>query len=212
MKTALTMTAAVLAFALAAPVYAQSPQTVPGTGVEGNPKENSPGALTAPEANKSNPSSPGGSSMSDDPAANIPGTAAEGDRSEKNPTLSGADEPAGLQAAVTRRARQQTSPVPRLRGIALNKIRAFRALRRIRCKIAFLRIMRRRGVRRLFLWAWSVQGASCGEAVGCRATTDPSSMIQARRAGYSWSASSRLLTSSAMKVKSSVSIVSLGRW
>lgn len=112
MRTALTMTAAVLSLALAAPVYAESPQNVPGTAVEGNPTEKNPGALTAPEANKSMPSSPSGNSMSDDPAANIPGTSAEGDRSEKNPTLSGADEPAGNAPAGSGESKGSAANIP----------------------------------------------------------------------------------------------------
>jgi hypothetical protein len=106
------MTAAVFAFALAAPVYAETPQDVPGTAAEGNSAEQNSGALTAPEANKSSPASPSGNSMSDDPAANIPGTSAEGDRSEQNQTLSGADEPAGNAPAGSGESRGSAANIP----------------------------------------------------------------------------------------------------
>jgi hypothetical protein len=82
MKTTLTMTAALLAFALAAPVYAETPQNVPGTSVEGNAKDKNAGALTAPEASKNTMAPRGG--MSDDSAANVPGTASEGDANDQN--------------------------------------------------------------------------------------------------------------------------------
>ena len=66
-----------------------SPQNVPGTAVEGNATETNPGALTAPEANKSDMAPPTANSESGNAAANIPGTNSEGNSSEKKPTLSG---------------------------------------------------------------------------------------------------------------------------
>jgi len=66
-----------------------SPQNVPGTAVEGNATEKNPGALTAPEANKSDMAPSTANSESGNAAANIPGTNTEGNSSEKNPTLSG---------------------------------------------------------------------------------------------------------------------------
>jgi hypothetical protein len=85
------MTTAACVLALSGAAYAAdqpSPQTVPGTNVEGNAKNNA-GALTSPEANKSDKAPSTANSESGDAAANIPGTRAEGNSTEDNPTLSG---------------------------------------------------------------------------------------------------------------------------
>jgi hypothetical protein len=82
MKTALTMTAAVLALAMAAPVYAETAQDVPGSSVEGYlGKDENPGALTAPEKDKSDISPNANSAAPDTGAANVPGSSAEGNQS-----------------------------------------------------------------------------------------------------------------------------------
>jgi hypothetical protein len=86
------MTTAACLLALSGLAYAAdkpSPQTVPGTAVEGNAMKDNSGALTAPEANKSDMSPSTANSESGDAAANIPGTKTDGNRSEDNATLSG---------------------------------------------------------------------------------------------------------------------------
>jgi hypothetical protein len=112
MKTALTITTALLALSLAMPAYAETPQSVPGTSIEGNAKEKNPGALTAPEANKSTQSPSGSSGMSDDSAANIPGTASEGERSEKDPSLSGSDNAADNPPAGSGESKGAAANIP----------------------------------------------------------------------------------------------------
>jgi hypothetical protein len=80
MKTALTLSTAVLALALATPVYAETPQDVPGSAAEGSNMEKNPGALTAPEKNKSTMSPNANSNAPDTGAADIPGSSAEGNQ------------------------------------------------------------------------------------------------------------------------------------
>lgn len=92
MKSKTLMTAIGLTLALSGTTFAAdkpSPQTVPGTAVEGNAMENNAGALTAPEANKSDMAPSTGTGESGNSAANIPGTKSEGNSSEGKPTLSG---------------------------------------------------------------------------------------------------------------------------
>jgi hypothetical protein len=91
MTTLKLMTTAACLLALTGTAYAAdkpSPQIVPGTAVEGNMKNNA-GALTSPEANKSDMTPSTGNSQSGDAAANIPGTKADGNKSEDKATLSG---------------------------------------------------------------------------------------------------------------------------
>src|SRR5262245_3805195 len=88
MKATLSITAAILALAVAVPAYAETPQNVPGTKIEGNAQDKNAGALTAPEANKST-AAPAQGGTSGDAAANIPGTKVEGNSSETKPSLSG---------------------------------------------------------------------------------------------------------------------------
>jgi hypothetical protein len=91
MKSTL-LTAIALALTLSGAAFAAdspSPQNVPGTDVEGNAQPNNSGAITSPEANKSDMAPSGAGSESGDAAANVPGTATEGNSSERKPTLSG---------------------------------------------------------------------------------------------------------------------------
>jgi hypothetical protein len=84
MKATFTITTAILALGLTAPAYAETPQNVPGTKVEGNQQDKNAGALTAPEANKGGTMTPRQGGMPDDSAANVPGTSTEGDPKEQN--------------------------------------------------------------------------------------------------------------------------------
>ena len=96
----ITMTAIALTLTLSGAAFAAdkpSPQTVPGTGVEGNATDKNAGALTAPEANKSDAPPPSSNTGSGDSAANIPGTKSEGNSSEANPTLSGDNSAPSMQ-------------------------------------------------------------------------------------------------------------------
>src|SRR5262245_16770102 len=98
--TLMTSAALMLAFSSAAwAVENQSPQNVPGTAVEGNAMENKSGALTSPEANKSDKAPSTANKESGDPAANIPGTKAEGNSSESEPSLSGDNAAPSAQGA-----------------------------------------------------------------------------------------------------------------
>jgi hypothetical protein len=79
-----TLTAAALALAFALPAYAETPQDVPGSSAEGvDSMEENPGALTAPEKDKTTGADQSGG-MSDESAANVPGASAEGDPSTEN--------------------------------------------------------------------------------------------------------------------------------
>ena len=80
MKTALTVTAAVIALALATPAHAETPQDVPGSKAEGSNMDKNPGALTAPEKNKSDMSPNANSTAPDTGAADVPGSSAEGNQ------------------------------------------------------------------------------------------------------------------------------------
>ena len=76
MKVALT--AGVLALALAVPAFAESPQDVPGSTIQGMEfKEKNPGALTAPEMKES--AGPQSEGTSNESAANVPGASADTD-------------------------------------------------------------------------------------------------------------------------------------
>jgi hypothetical protein len=75
-----TLTAAALALALAIPAYAETPQTVPGSSAEGTNIDKNPGALTAPEKNKSDISPNANTTTPDTGAANVPGSSAEGNK------------------------------------------------------------------------------------------------------------------------------------
>jgi len=97
MLTSIGMTLAVSGAVLAADK--PSPQTVPGTAVEGNAMEKNPGTLTAPEANNSDVAPSTSNSESGNAAANIPGTKAEGNSSENNPTLSGDNSAPAVQGS-----------------------------------------------------------------------------------------------------------------
>jgi hypothetical protein len=78
-----TLTAATLALAFAFPAYAETPQDVPGSSAEGmESMEENPGALTAPEKDKTAAQSSGG--MTDDSSANVPGADADADSSTEN--------------------------------------------------------------------------------------------------------------------------------
>ena len=80
MKVALT--AGTLALALAVPAFAETPQDVPGSTVQGmESKEKNPGALTAPEKNETAGAQSGG--MSND-SANVLGASADTDPSLEN--------------------------------------------------------------------------------------------------------------------------------
>jgi len=81
MKVALT--AGALALALAVPAFAESPQDVPGSTVQGmESKEINPGALTAPEKKEADGAQSGG--MSNESSANVPGASADTDPSAEN--------------------------------------------------------------------------------------------------------------------------------
>ncbi len=80
-----TLTAGALALALAVPAFAETtPQDVPGSSAEGmDGMEENPGALTAPEKDKTAGAGQSGG-MSDESSANVPGASAEGDPSSEN--------------------------------------------------------------------------------------------------------------------------------
>jgi hypothetical protein len=103
MKLAMTLTtSAVLMLALSGAAFAvenRSPQNVPGTSVEGNAMENSPAAITSPEANKSDRAPASANKESGDAAANVPGTPAEGNSAEAEPSLSGEKSAPPVQGA-----------------------------------------------------------------------------------------------------------------
>lgn len=75
-----TLTAAALAMAMAIPAYAETPQTVPGSSIEGTNMDKNPGALTAPEKNESDMSPNANMNTPDTGAANVPGTSVEGNK------------------------------------------------------------------------------------------------------------------------------------
>ena len=68
-----------------------------GHGRGGQRNDKNAGALTAPEANKSDAPPPSANTGSGDAAANIPGTKSEGNSSEANPTLSGDNSAPSMQ-------------------------------------------------------------------------------------------------------------------
>jgi hypothetical protein len=79
-----TLTAATLALAFAFPAYAETPQDVPGSSTEGmESMEENPGALTAPEKDKTAEAGKSGG-MTDDSSANVPGADADADSSAEN--------------------------------------------------------------------------------------------------------------------------------
>lgn len=75
-----TLTGAALALAMAIPAYAETPQTVPGSSIEGTNIDKNPGALTAPDKNKSDMSPNANTNTPDTGAANVPGSSAEGNK------------------------------------------------------------------------------------------------------------------------------------
>ena len=85
MKTVSLLTGAALALALSASAFAETPQDVPGSAAEGSAMDKNPGALTAPEKDKSSMSPNANSTGPDTGAADVPGSKAEGNKSEVNP-------------------------------------------------------------------------------------------------------------------------------
>ena len=85
MKTVSLITGAALALAVSASAFAETPQDVPGSSAEGSAAEKNPGALTAPEKDKSTMSPNANSAAPDTGAADVPGSKAEGNNSDKNP-------------------------------------------------------------------------------------------------------------------------------
>jgi hypothetical protein len=85
MKTISLITGAALALAISTAAFAENPQDVPGSRAEGTGKEQNPGALTAPEKDKSTMSPNANSMAPDTGAADVPGSKAEGNKSDGNP-------------------------------------------------------------------------------------------------------------------------------
>jgi hypothetical protein len=101
MKTLSLMAGAALALALAASAFAETPQSVPGSPSEGSAMEQNPGALTAPEKDKSSMSPNANSAAPDTGATNVPGSRAEGNKPDINPGALSAPEKSATGAPST---------------------------------------------------------------------------------------------------------------
>ena len=92
------LTGAALALALSASAFAETPQSVPGSPSEGTAMEKNPGALTAPEKDKSSVSPNANSTAPDTGATDVPGSSAEGNKPEVNPGALSAPEKSAKEA------------------------------------------------------------------------------------------------------------------
>jgi hypothetical protein len=88
---------ALFALSLPAMAYAESPTKVPGS--TGTDSSGNPGALEAPEKNKSQMAPATGGNAADTGAANVPGTSTESNKSEQNAGSLSSPEKNSMQGA-----------------------------------------------------------------------------------------------------------------